>query len=137
MSLDLKFDYKKAKEKIEATKSYKDLKNSYDNLQKSAGDSFEEAKEGTTETLDNLKETKKKFQRDLKTQFEQLLDINNITGGKGSNSIRYIKRLLIQTIKNIEPKIAEILNDEALNAVGCDQQQTFDPGIIWIRIPSL
>jgi hypothetical protein len=137
MSLDLKFDYKQVKNKIEATKSYKELKKDYDNLQKSAGDSFEESKAGVTETIDKLKETKKKYQRDTKNQFEQLLDINNITGGKGSNSTRYIKRLLLQTIKNIEPKISEILYEEALNAIGCDQQQTFDPSEIWIKVGSI
>jgi len=137
MSLDLKFDYKKVKDKIEAKKAYKELKKDYDDLQKSAGDSFEKAKAGVTETIDKLKENKKKYQRDLKNQFEQLLDINNITGGKGSNSTRYIKRLLIQTIKNIEPKISEILNEEAINAIGCDQQQTFDPSEIWIKVGSI
>jgi hypothetical protein len=137
MSLDLKFDYKKVKDKIEAKKAYKELKKDYDGLQKSAGDSFEKAKAGVTETIDKLKENKKKYQRDLKNQFEQLLDINNITGGKGSNSTRYIKRLLIQTIKNIEPKISEILNEEAINAIGCDQQQTFDPSEIWIKVGSI
>jgi hypothetical protein len=137
MSLDLKFDYKKVKEKIEATKSYKELKEDYDKLQKSAGDSFEEAKAGTTETIDKLKADKKKYQKDLKNQFEQLLDINNITGGKGSNSMKYLKKLLLQTIKNIEPKISEILNEEAINAIGCDQQQTFDPSEIWIRVASI
>jgi hypothetical protein len=137
MSLDLKFDYKKVKDKIEATKAYKELKKDYDGIQKSAGDSFEESKVGVTETIDKLKETKKKYQRDLKNQFEQLLDINNITGGKGSNSTRYIKRLLLQTIKNIEPKISEILNEETLNAIGCDQQQTFDPSEIWIKVSSI
>lgn len=137
MSLDLKFDYNKAKEKIAATRAYKDLKSEYDRIQNKVGDSFEESKESTTETIDKLKEQKKKFQRDLKNQLEQLLDINNVTGGKGSNSIAYIKRLFLQTIKNIEPKIVEILNEEALNAVGCDQQQTFDSGVIWIKVSSI
>lgn len=137
MSLDLKFDYGKVKEKIEATKSYKDLKSDYDKIQKKAGDSFEEAKADITETIDKVKEQTKKYQRDFKNQLEQLLDINNVTGGKGSNTIGYIKRLFLQTIKNIEPKIAEILNEEALNSIGCDQQQTFNPGVVWIKVSSI
>jgi hypothetical protein len=137
MSLDLNFDYNKAKEKIDATKAYKDLKSQYDKIQNRAGDSFEQSKEFTTETIDKIKEQKKRYQRDLKNQLDQLLDINNVTGGKGSNSISYIKKLFLQTIKNIEPKIIEILNEESLNAIGCDQQQTFDSGIIWIRVSSI
>lgn len=137
MSLDLNFDYKQVKEKIEATKSYKELKTDYDKVRKQAGDSFEEAKAGITETVDKVKEKTKKYQRDFKNQLEQLLDINNVTGGKGSNTVGYIKRLLLQTLKNIEPRIAEILNEEALNSIGCDQQQTFNPGVVWIKVSSI
>jgi hypothetical protein len=137
MSLDLKFDYGKVKEKITATQTYKDLKSDYDKVRKQSGSSFEESKQDVTQTLDNLKQEKKRFQREVKNQLEQLLDINNVTGGKGSNSIRYIKRLFLQTIKNIEPRIAEILNEEAFNALGCDQQQTYNPTDIWIKISSI
>lgn len=126
MSLDLSFDYDSAKKKIAATSSYKDLKEKFDNVQKKAGDSQEKASESIQNTLDQVKSQTKRFQKDIKTQFEQLLDLNNVTGGKGSNTISYIKRLLIQTLKNIEPKIAEIINEEALTAIGCDQQQTFN-----------
>jgi hypothetical protein len=137
MSLDLKFDYKKAKDKIAATKAYKDLKSEYDRIQKEAGDSFEKAAESVTSPSEQAEKFKKSFQKQLKTQLEQLLDINNVTGGRGSNTIGYIKKLFIKTIKNIEPKIREILNEEALNAIGCDQQQTYDPTLIWIKVSSI
>ena len=137
MSLDLKFDYKKAKDKIAATKAYKDLKSEYDRIQKEAGDSFEKTAESVTSPSEQAEKFKKSFQKQLKTQLEQLLDINNVTGGRGSNTIGYIKKLFIKTIKNIEPKIREILNEEALNAIGCDQQQTYDPTLIWIKVSSI
>lgn len=137
MSLDLNFDYNTAKQKISATKAYNDLRSEYDRIQKQSGNSFEQAKDGVTETIDKVKDQTKRFQRDLKNQLDQLLDINNVTGGKGSNTIGYIKKLFLQTIKNIEPKIIEILNEESLNAIGCDQQQTFDPTTIWIKVSSI
>jgi hypothetical protein len=135
-SIDLNLDYKEAQKKIEASKSYKDLKQQYDDTVKRAGESFEQKKENVTKSLDQVKEQQKRFQREIKTQFEQLLDINNVTGGKGSNSIAYVKKLLLKTIKNIEPKIAEILNEESLNAVGCDEQQTFTQQILYIKVSS-
>jgi hypothetical protein len=137
MSLDLNFDYSQVKKKIQASKSYNELKTDYDKTVKEAGDSFEQSKETVTETIDKVKEQTKRYQRDLKNQLEQLLDINNVTGGKGSNTIGYVKKLFLQTLKNIEPKIAEILNEESLNAIGCDQQQTFDSTVIWIRVSSI
>ena len=125
MSLDLSFDYESAKKKIAATSSYKDLKEKFDKAQKKAGDSQEKALDAVQNGLDKVKDQTKRFQKEIKNQFDQLLDISNVTGGKGSNTISYIKRLLLQALKNMEPRIAELLNEEALTAIGCDQQQTF------------
>ena len=57
--------------------------------------------------------------------------------GNKYNTTRYIKKILIKSLKNIEPKIIEILNQESLNAVGCDQQQSFTPQTIYIKVKSI
>jgi hypothetical protein len=137
MPLDLNSDYESAKRKIEASKSYNDLKDQYTRVTKKAGDSFEEAKDEVTESIDKLKQETKKFQRQIKNQFDLLLDLNNVTGGKGSNTANYIKRLLLKTLKNIEPKISEIIQDCSLKAVGCDQEQTYDPQTLYIKVTSI
>ena len=137
-TLDVNAGFEQVKSKINATKAYGDLKNQYDNAQKKAGDSFEQAGSQVTNGLNQVNDQVKSFQRQIKTQFEQLLDINNLTGGKGSNSIRYVKKLLLKTIKNIEPKIRELLLEEAFNAVGCDQEQTYTGGTsIYIKVKSV
>jgi len=137
MSLDLNADYKKVQDKVSATKSYTNLKGQYSAAKKKAGESFDDKKSDVTQSLDKVKEQTKRYEKQIKSQFEQLLDINNITGGKGSNSIKYVKKLLLQTLKNIEPKISEILNEEALNAVGCDQQQMFNGQVLYIKVSSI
>lgn len=136
-SLDLNSDYKKAQDKITATKAYTELKSDYNKTKKKAGDSFEKAKSDVTSSLNDVKKKTKSFEKQIKSQFEQLLDLNNLTGGKGSNSIKYVKNLLLQTLKNIEPKIQEILLQECLTAVGCDQQQTFDAQVLYIKVSSV
>lgn len=136
-SLDLNADYKKAQDKITATKTYKELKSDYNKAKKKAGESFEKAKSDVTSSLNDVKKKTKSFEKQIKNQFEQLLDINNLTGGKGSNSIKYVKNLLLKTLKNIEPKIQEILYEECLTAVGCDQQQTFDAQVLYIKVSSI
>jgi hypothetical protein len=136
-SIDLSADYKLAKDKISATKAYTDLKSQYDSIQRKAGDSFEQAQESVVNQIDKVKEESKKYQRQIKSQFEQLLDINNVTGGKGSNSMRYIKRLLIKSLKNIQPKITELLLQESINAVGCDEQQVFEQQTIYVKVKSI
>ena len=137
MSLDLNADYKKVQDKVSATKSYTNLKKQYSDAKKKSGESFDDKKSDVTQSLDKVKKDVKRYEKQIKSQFEELLDINNITGGKGSNSIKYVKKLLLQTLKNIEPKISEILNEEALNAVGCDQQQMFNGQILYIKVSSI
>ena len=136
-SIDLNADYNLVKDKVKATQAYNEVKQDYDKITKKAGDTFEKNKQNVTEQINNFKEQKKKYQKQIKNQFEQLLDIANSAGGKGSGSIRYIKNLLLQTLKNIEPKIAELLHEESINAVGCDQQQVFDAQVIYIKVSSI
>jgi hypothetical protein len=125
MSLDLENDYGKAKSQISAVNSYKDLKNQYSSQRKRAGDAFEQKSQDISQTIDKVKEDTKRFKKQVKTQLDQLLDINNVTGGKGSGSVSFIKNLLLTTLKNIEPQISQIVGDEAVKLLGCDQQQTY------------
>jgi hypothetical protein len=137
MSLDLNYDYKQVQDKVSATKAYTNLKSQYSASQKKAGESFDSKNEDVSQSINKIKEQTKRYEKQIKSQFEQLLDLNNLTGGKGSNSIKYVKKLLLKTLKNIEPKIQEILNEESLNAVGCDQQQMFNGQILYIKVSSI
>lgn len=136
-SLDLESDYNKAKEKINSIGAYKDLKNQYDSAKKKAGDSLEQAKGDITEQLDVAKEQLKRYQKEIKDQLSQLLDIGNLTGGKGANTARYMKTVLIKTIRNIQPQIKQILLEEIVKTTGCDQQQSFVAQTIYIKVKSV
>jgi hypothetical protein len=135
-SLDIGASYEEIQKKIEATKTYNDLKSQYDGVVKKSGDSFEKRKEDVTQSIDQVKEEVKRFQKQVKTQFEQLLDINNITSGRGGGTVTYVKRTLLETIQNVEPRLKEILADEAIKAVGCDLQQTYTPQDVYIKVKS-
>jgi len=125
-SLDIGADYKKIQDKVTATRNYNELKTQYDDTRKQAGEAFEQKKAAVTGQLGKIKEQTKRYQKEIKNQFEQLLDLANTTGGKGSGSPSYIKKLLITAIKNIEPKLSQIALEESINAVGCDQQQAYN-----------
>ena len=134
---DINDGYKKVQDKINTTKSYTNLKSKYDNLKKNAGTTFDQKKSDTSQSLTGLKEQTKSYQKELKNQFEQLLDISSITGGKGGNSIKYIKTMMTKVLHKLEPKIAEILYEESLTAVGCDQEQTFASTSIYVKVKSV
>lgn len=84
-----------------------------------------------------LKIKTKRYQKQVKNQFEQLLDLSNTTGGNGSGSPKYIKRLLLRTIKNVQPRLRTIVIKDCLTALGCDQQQTYSPGPVYVKVSSI
>ena len=130
MAISVQEGYKEAQEKINAVKSYTNLKSDYDNIKRQAGDSFENAKENAAQSLKSIQDKTNKYQKQLKNQFDQLLDI---------------KKILIRTLRKIEPKIAEILMNECLSVVGCDQQQSYNAPnvpvpngtVIYIKVKSI
>ena len=136
-SLDINFDYNKIQKRLNATKSFTDIKSQYDDANKKAGESFEKTKSQVSESLTSVKNQTKRFQRQVKNQFEQLLDISNISGGNGSGSPKYIKRLLIRTIKNVQPRLRTIVIKDCLTALGCDQQQTYTSGPVYVKVSSI
>jgi hypothetical protein len=137
-SLDLGVDYKKIQDKVTATRNYNELKTQYDDTRRQAGETFEQKKAAVTGQLGKIKEQTKRYQKEIKNQFEQLLDLANTTGGKGSGSPSYIKRLLITALKNIEPKLSQIALEESINAVGCDQQQAYNgDSTYYIKVKSV
>lgn len=136
-TLDITQGYKEIENKVSATRAFSDLKSQYQEAQKKAGDAFEKGANTVTQGLNKITDKQKRFERQFKNQFEHLLDINNTTGGKGSNSAKYIKRLLLQTLKNIQPKLSEILYEESINVIGCSQQQVYNSGPIYIKVQSI
>ncbi|NBU82444.1 MAG: YtxH domain-containing protein, partial [Flavobacteriaceae bacterium] len=136
-SLDLNFDYNKIQKRVVASQSYADIKSQYNSANKKVGDSFEKTKSQVSESLTSVKEQTKRYQKQIKNQFEQLLDLSNVTGGNGSGSPKYIKRLLIRTIKNVQPRLRTIVIKDCLTALGCDQQQTYTPGPVYVKVSSI
>jgi hypothetical protein len=136
-SLDINFDYNKIQKKLNATKSFKDAKSQYNDANKKVGDSFEKTKSSVSESLNSVKKQTKRYQKQIKNQFEQLLDLTNTTGGNGSGSPSYIKKLLIKTIKNVQPRLRTIVIKDCLTALGCEQQQTYSSGPVYIKVNSI
>jgi len=47
------------------------------------------------------------------------------------------KKLLNKTNKNVQPKIRTIVNKDCLTALGCDQQQTYTQGKVYVKVSSI
>jgi hypothetical protein len=144
-SIDNASDYVKIKDRINSIKTYNDLKIQYSQVKKRSGDSIEKSNSEVNRGLDEFKKNGvKNVKTEVKNQFEQLLEMLKISSSdynnKSSNlnTVSYLKSKLTLALKNIEPKVSQILNNEIIKAIGCDQQQTYTQGqIIYIKVKSI
>jgi hypothetical protein len=136
-SVDASFDYSKIKKRVESTKNYGELKDQYNKANDKVGESMEKAKDKVAQSLQGFADKTKRYQKQLKNQLEQLLDIVNVSGGQGSGSPKYIKRLLLRTIRNVEPRIRDIVFD-CLHQINCDETKTYSStGPLYIKVQSV
>ena len=141
--LDLNNGFLNIENKLKATKAFNDLNTQYKNAKKQSGKAFEQRKSdivqslnGASKKINNINQTVKTYQKKVKTQFEQLLDLSKLTSN--SDSSRYIKRKLLETIRIVEPQISKILLDETLKAIGCDQTQKYVGGQkVYLKLASI
>jgi hypothetical protein len=137
MGFDLESGYGSIERKMKSSRTYLDTKMASIDLEKNAGDNLEQAKQKVTSSLDKIKDQKKRFQRQVKTQMDQMLSMVQFNGGSGSSSMNYIKTKFIQAALRVEPKIFDILNKETINALGCSQQQAYSAQTIYIKVKSV
>jgi len=141
MAIDTKNSYTDAKNEIKSVQTHKALKDQYKNATRSAGDSFEEASAKVSQSINDFSEKAKNVKQAVKNQFEELLDISSILGGGpggGGNSSKYIKALLINALRKIKPIILELLIEETIKAVGCDQNQQINAAqVVYINVNSV
>jgi HPt (histidine-containing phosphotransfer) domain-containing protein len=123
---DLNQSYDSAKSQINSIKSYKDISAAAKQLKSSAGNSFAQSSAKINSSLDNISNQQKRYLRDQPTSFDQLLELINITSSSGLSSTNYLKKKLLEVVVKIEPQIQKIISEEALKALGCSQEQTFN-----------
>lgn len=114
--------------KIEASKTYNDVSKAAEKLASSAGDSASKAIESVSTQLDKIKDLQKRFQREPPTSLDNLLGFLGQTKGKGSDTMKYLKRKVLEVATKIEPEMVEIIKQESIKALGCSQEQTY-PGV--------
>lgn len=134
-SIDVSADYKKIQSEVESADAYKDLKEQYREVISRKGDSFEKKSDSTSKQSSSLSGSTKAYQKKVKSQFDHLLDVNNVTGKK---SLSYVKKKFIQVINTIEPEILTIIYEEILALIGCDQQLGYVPNTpVYIKVSSI
>lgn len=134
MPLDIDDGYKKIKKEVTTKQKYNQVKKDIKKLEKKAGDSFEdwggglESKFGkfANKQLSSAEKAKQKFQKDFKTQFDQMLEIKFLTQKSGDKkTTKYLKKTFVTAIEQIKPQIFDIVSELGVKAVGCESEQEF------------
>lgn len=137
MALDVNEGFKSVSNKITTNKKYKKIKDDVDKLKKRAGNTFEQAKDKISSSLSSTSNNKKRYQKNIRTQLDKLLELKFLSTGSGSNTKNYLKRIFTKAIQELLPKIQEILNQEIIKAIGCSQDQEYLPQTFYIRVKSI
>ena len=137
MAQDTEDGFNDVEKKTTILKKYKKVSSDIEDLRKKAGKTLEKKKSEVSTQLSDAKKLKNKYQKEIKTQFDKLLDLNFQSLGSGKSSNGYIKKTFTKAIKEIIPKLDDILLELMLSAVGCSHDQEFVPQTIYIRVKSV
>jgi hypothetical protein len=126
MPLDLNSTQQSIQGKINAYKTFKEVSTSEKTLLGKAGNAATNATSQISSQLDKISETQKRFQRNPPNSMDDLLGFIGLTQGNGSATLKYLRTKILETAAKIEPKIAGILENETIKALGCSVEQTYN-----------
>ncbi len=137
MALDDINDNKKIKSKSSILKKYKQFKDGEKELKKNSGDTFEQKKSDITTQLSEAKKLKSKYQKELKSQFDEMLDLIFITNNNGSQTKSYLKRTFVTALNELKPKVFELLTETSIQAIGCSEDQLYQNQTVYVKVSNI
>lgn len=111
--------------KITAIKTAVDTLKQEKTLKKSVANSSSSAVSQITSQLDKIKDLQKRYQREPPTSLDKLLDFLSQTRGNGDNTIKYLRKKILEVSVKIEPEVVNILKEQSMKALGCSQEQSY------------
>ena len=125
MAVDINSELKKAANKTNVYKTYKEYKQGYDDLKKKAGDSQEPANKFLSNQLGKFVENRKKHTSNAKTFIDELITQLKELKGSGLETDTLIKRIFVNSLKKIKPELKDLIISEAQKALACSNLQEY------------
>lgn len=125
MPPDISQSKREIRERIEAINTYKESSEESKNIFDKAGDSLTQVGDFLSSQVDQLEELQKRFMRNTQNSLDSLVDFITLTKGSGSETFRFVRDKMLEAVVAVKPKVAQIVSEEALKAVGCSQDQTY------------
>lgn len=124
-SIDNSSSVQQISSKIDAAKTYNESSKANSKLRESFGNSAAKSTSNISTQLDKIKDLQKRYLREPPTSMDNLLGFLGQTKGKGSETMKYLKRKVLEVAVRIEPDMSNILREETIKALGCSQEQTY------------
>lgn len=115
------------KSDIQGLQTYSQTSQDRKNILSKAGDSFSKLSSKASNQLNKVKDQQKRFQKDVPTSMESLLDFIGGTRGNSSQTFQYIRKKILEALTKMEPIAREIVIKESIKSLGCSDEQTY-PG---------
>lgn len=138
MAIDNNKGYSDISKKIASSKTFIKIKSDIQSIVLRGNSSSEEANKDIANSLDKLEKEKNRLQKQVQTQFEQLLKLFSTNRGNGPSTNKYLKTAFTKTLFKIKPEIEGIIVNSVISAIGCSQQQQYQGNqTLYISVPSV
>lgn len=124
-SVDIVNSAKESSEDISAISTYIEVTSKAQQYVKKLGNSAQKPVDQLATQLNKIREKQKRFQRNVPTSSDQLLDLIGLTRGKGGDTYNELRKIILQAAAKCEPEVKNIIQEESLKAIGCTQEQTY------------
>ena len=131
-AIDLNKQYDRVEERVKSLETYNQVTDATKQILSQQQSSLEKAEDSVNSPIDQLAEQKKRYQRQVSSQLEKLVDINKLlpdnrmSGKTTSSSVGLIKNQFTEALNTIIALIPEIITKEMMKQLGCSQEQTYD-----------
>jgi hypothetical protein len=123
-SQDVSNSWNQANSKVSSLNTYNADSKAEKKLKRQAANSSSQSK-NISEQLNSVRDKQKRFQKNVPTSADQMLKLFDNISGSGGESVKYIRKKLLETSVKIGPQLKEIVTQAAIKSLGCTQEQTY------------
>ena len=124
-SIDVNSSSQEIDGQISALNKYVDTSNAEKKARREKKNPFALNVDKTASQLNKISEQQKRYQRAVPTSLDQLMKFISTASGKGKPSTKTLRNLLLRTAMKSEQDFKTIVQEEALKALGCSQEQIY------------
>lgn len=110
---------------VNAIKGFNESSKAEKNILKNAGNAFSKSTSNLSTGLNNIADKQKRFERNVPTSMDQLTKLFGVVNGQGPESLKYLRKKLLEASVVIQPEVKRILLEQTIKALGCSQEQTY------------